>query len=49
MKTLIIYDSVHHGNTDKVARAMVKVLNAQLLRADLTTSILGWQKTPPAV
>lgn len=34
MKTLIIYKSVHHGNTEKVAKVMAKMLNAQLLEAD---------------
>jgi len=31
MKTLILYFSVHHGNTEKVARAMANVLGADLL------------------
>ena len=31
MKTLIIYHSEHHGNTEKVARAISKVFNADLL------------------
>ena len=31
MKTLIVYFSVHHGNTEKVARAMANVLGADLL------------------
>jgi len=30
MKTLIIYKSVHHKNTEKVARAMAEVLGAKL-------------------
>jgi len=34
MKTLIVYKSVHHGNTVKVAKAMANVLNAKLLEAD---------------
>lgn len=34
MKTLIIYDSFHHGNTKKVAEAMADVLQAKLLRYD---------------
>jgi len=34
MKTLIIYASVHHGNTEKVVRAMASVLNADLLRVE---------------
>ena len=34
MKTLIIYISVHHGNTEKVVKAMASVLNADLLRVE---------------
>ena len=34
MKTLIIYVSVHKGNTKKVASAMADVLNAQLLEPE---------------
>ncbi len=33
MRTLIIYTSVHHGNTEKVAAAMAKELGADLVRA----------------
>ena len=33
MHTLIIYESIHHGNTKKVAERMAKVLNAKLQRA----------------
>ena len=32
MKTLIIYISIHHGNTEKVAKAMAEVLNAELVK-----------------
>jgi len=32
MKALIIYVSVHHGNTEKVARAMANILDAALLQ-----------------
>lgn len=32
MKTLIICISVHHGNTEKVARAMAEVLGADVLK-----------------
>jgi len=32
MKTLIIYISIHHGNTEKVAEAIAEVLDAKLLR-----------------
>lgn len=33
MKTLIIYESVHHGNTEKVAKEMAKQLNADMIKA----------------
>jgi flavodoxin len=32
MKTAIIYESVHHGNTKKIAQVMANVLEAQLLK-----------------
>jgi flavodoxin len=32
MKALIIYISVHHGNTEKVAKAMANILDAALLQ-----------------
>ncbi len=32
MKALVIYVSVHHGNTEKVARAMASTLGADLLQ-----------------
>lgn len=32
MKTLIVYVSIHHGNTKKVAEAMAHILNADLLQ-----------------
>ncbi|MEM3392008.1 MAG: flavodoxin family protein [Candidatus Bathyarchaeia archaeon] len=31
MKALIIYSSVHHKNTEKIAQAMAEVLNADLV------------------
>ncbi len=34
MKTLMLYESVHKGNTRKVAEAMAKALNANLVRAE---------------
>ena len=34
MKTLIVYKSVHHGNTKKVAQVMAKVLQAKLVEVD---------------
>ncbi len=30
MKALIIYNSVHHGNTEKIAKAMANALDAKL-------------------
>lgn len=32
MKRLIIYESVHHGNTEKIAKVMAEVLKAELKR-----------------
>jgi flavodoxin len=32
MKTIIIYISVHHGNTEKVAKVMANILDAALLQ-----------------
>jgi flavodoxin len=32
MKVLIIYISVHHGNTEKVAKVMASILDAELLQ-----------------
>lgn len=34
MKTLIIYNSVHHHNTEKIAKAMAEVLNAKLTKPE---------------
>jgi flavodoxin len=34
MKTLIIYKSVHHRNTEKVAKAMAEVLGAKLAQPE---------------
>ena len=34
MKTLLIYISVHHGNTEKVVKAMANILDADLLRVE---------------
>jgi flavodoxin len=33
MKSLIVYESVCHGNTEKIAKAMAEVLNADLIKA----------------
>jgi len=32
LKTLIIYESVHHGNTEKIAKVIANVLEAKLVR-----------------
>jgi len=32
MKVLIIYISIHYGNTERIAEAMAEVLNAELLK-----------------
>lgn len=32
MKTLLIYISIHHGNTEKIAKAIAGILNAELLK-----------------
>jgi len=40
MKTLIIYISIHHGNTEKIAKVMANTLDAALLQvkqADAST------------
>jgi len=34
MKTLIIYQSVHHGNTEKVAKAIAKELEVDIIKLD---------------
>lgn len=34
MKTLIVYISVHHGNTEKVVKAIANALDADLLRVE---------------
>lgn len=34
MKTLIIYESLHHGNTEKIAKAMAEQLNADMKRVE---------------
>ncbi|MFL0249255.1 flavodoxin family protein [Clostridium neuense] len=33
MKRIIIYESVHHGNTEKVSNAMAEVLKADLIKS----------------
>lgn len=34
MKTLIIYSSVHHGNTEKVAKVIAETLKCEMLKAE---------------
>jgi len=34
MKTLIIYESIHHGNTQKIAEVIAKVLEAKLVKPE---------------
>lgn len=34
MKSIIIYESVHHGNTEKVAKAIGEVLDAELMKPE---------------
>ena len=34
MKTLIIYASIHHGNTEKIGKAMAKTLNAEIINVN---------------
>ena len=31
LKTLIIYSSIHHGNTEKIGKAMAETLNADII------------------
>jgi len=38
MRALIIYVSVHHGNTEKVAKVMANILDADLLQLEQTDS-----------
>lgn len=56
MKSFIIYFSIHHGNTEKIARAMAEVLSTDLVKPleinpealqeyDLVSSIL-WGGCP---
>ena len=34
MKTLIVYTSVHHGNTEKIAKIMAEVLKCDLIKTN---------------
>lgn len=39
MRTLIIYSSIHHDNTQKIAQMMAKTLEAELFQANDLSSI----------
>jgi flavodoxin len=42
MKILIVYKSIHHGNTERIARTMADVINADILSTrDATPQIIG--------
>ncbi len=45
MKTIIVYTSIAHGNTEKVARAIAEVLRAELRKASDTTpdAVAGYE------
>jgi len=34
LKKLIIYSSVHHGNTEKIAKAMAESINSDIIKAN---------------
>ena len=34
MKNLIVYESIHHGNTEKIGKAMAEYLNADLIKTN---------------
>jgi flavodoxin len=41
MKTLIVYTSIHHGNTEKIGKAMAEVLKADVIKTeDMNVNIL---------
>lgn len=42
MRTLIICTSVHHGNTEKIAKVIAENMNADVIKAkDMNVNILG--------
>lgn len=42
MKTLIVLTSVHHGNTEKIAKVISETINADLIEAkNMNVNILG--------
>ncbi|MBP2031888.1 flavodoxin [Clostridium algifaecis] len=34
MKTLIIYESIHHGNTERIGKKLAEILNADMVKAN---------------
>ena len=34
MKNLVVYESIHHGNTEKIGKAMAEYLNADLIKTN---------------
>lgn len=34
MKKLIVYSSIHHGNTEKIAKAIADAINADIIKAE---------------
>jgi len=34
MKNLIVYESIHHSNTEKIGKTMAECLNAELIKSD---------------
>lgn len=34
MRNLIIYESIHHGNTEKIGKVMAECLNAEAIKSD---------------
>lgn len=34
MKNLIVYESIHHGNTEKIGKAIAEQLNAELIKSN---------------
>lgn len=43
MRTLIIYESVHHKNTKKIAKAMAETLNARLVAVGEVSEASIWK------
>jgi flavodoxin len=43
MKTAIIYVSIHHGNTEKIAKEIANILEAKLLKAEEANPESLWE------